>query len=307
MGTVPRPPNNTGFRDHPRERSGAATGRLLEDDRATNHQTPLLRRSRPLASAPLCFVATPKVRTAPMASEKSEKPKRKGAAGKTAAAQTYLRQLTDPRFERRYEPGTSPFAIATVVIFSIGAVALGAGVYAQWLRSGGPGPHPWSMYFLIAGAVLLLSVALFGQTNTRPVRVGDGGVAVERDETTVERIAWCDVDRLLVSSTMVTVQGAGVTIAVPLQTHAAAAARVVREARERIPKVAEGVPDVAAVNGVEPNREELDPPQIAGRACKATGKVVSFEKDARLCGRCGELYHKAGAPNVCLTCGAPLK
>ena len=35
--------------------------------------------------------------------------------------------------------------------------------------------------------------------------------------------------------------------------------------------------------------------------------VIAFEKDARLCGRCGELYHKSGVPYLCLTCDARLK
>jgi len=195
-----------------------------------------------------------------------------------------------------------------VVLFSFGAVALGAGVYAQWLRSGDAGPHPWSLYFLIAGVVLLVAVALFGQSDQRPVRVGDGGVAVERDETTLERVGWCDISRLLVTADAVTVQGNGVTIGVPRNVHGLAAARIVREARERVPEKVEGDPSAEPpAAGVEPPNEPLEPPQIAGRACKATGKVVSFEKDARLCGRCGELYHKAGVPDRCLTCEARLK
>jgi hypothetical protein len=57
----------------------------------------------------------------------------------------------------------------------------------------------------------------------------------------------------------------------------------------------------------DPAKEPLEPPQIAGQSCKATGKVISFEKDARLCGQCGELYHKSGVPDRCLTCDARLR
>lgn len=243
-----------------------------------------------------------------MAAEKSTKTKRKARADKSDAPGTELRQLSDPRYERRYEPAASAFAIVTVLLFSLGAVALGAGVYAQWLRNGDAGPHAWALYFLIAGAVLLLGVALFGQGPGRPVRVGDGGVAVERDESNIERIAWCDVSRLLVTDAAVTVQGPGVTIAVPRAIHALAAARVVREARDRIPsKVGDNIQVEAPAGGAEPAKEPLEPPQIAGQACKASGKVISFEKDARLCGRCGELYHKSGVPERCLTCDARLK
>ena len=241
-----------------------------------------------------------------MPAERSTKTKRRASSAKGGPEGSQLRQLGDARYERRYEPTASTFAVATVILFSLGAVALGAGVYAQWLRSAGP--HPWALYVLIAGAVLLLLVALFGQTAARPVRVGDGGVAIERDATTIERVAWCDVSRLLVTDTAVTVQGGGVTISVPRGVHLLAAARVVREARERIPaKVDEGVTVETPSNAAEPAKEPLEPPQIAGNACKATGKIISFEKDARLCGRCGELYHKSGAPERCLTCDARLK
>jgi hypothetical protein len=243
-----------------------------------------------------------------MAAEKSTKNKRRASAAKPDTSGSQLRQLSDTRYERRYEPTASPFAIATVILFSLGAVALGAGVYAQWLRSGDAGPHPWALYLLIAGAVLLLAVALFGQGAARPVRVGDGGVAIERDASTIERVAWCDVSRLLVTDAAVTVQGGGVTISVPRGVHALAAARVVREARERIPaKVDEGATVESPPNAADPAKEPLEPPQIAGNACKATGKIIAFEKDARLCGRCGELYHKSGVPDRCLTCDARLR
>jgi hypothetical protein len=240
-----------------------------------------------------------------MAVEKSTTKKRK--TSKPAAESTHLRHMSDPRTERRYEPATSAFAIGTVLVFSLGAVALGAGVYAQWLRGGDSGPHPWSLYFLVTGAVLLLAVALFGQTTARPLRVGDGGVAIEREDA-IERIPWCDVSRLLVSGDAVTVQGDGITISIPRGVHAQAAARVVREAKERIPEKVDAEASVPAVEGaVEPGPIALEPPQIAGRACKGSGKVVSFEKDARFCGRCGELYHKTSVPDRCLTCDARLK
>lgn len=243
-----------------------------------------------------------------MAAEKSTtKPKRKTSKTAAVVEGRNLRQMSDPRYERRYEPATSAFAIGTVLVFSLGAVALGAGVYAQWLRGGDAGPHPWSLYFLVTGAVLLLAVALLGQTTARPVRVGDGGVAIEREDS-VERIPWCDVSRLLVSGDAVTVQGAGITVSVPRGVHALAAARVVREAKERIPAKIDAEESVPAPEGaVEPANIALEPPQIAGRPCKSSGKVVAFEKDARFCARCGELYHKTSVPDRCLTCDARLK
>jgi hypothetical protein len=151
-------------------------------------------------------------------------------------------------------------------------------------------------------------VALFGQGAARPVRVGDGGVAEERDEGSIERVGWCEVTRLLVTDAAVTVQGTGVTISIPRNIHGLAAARVVREARERIPKKVDTDANVEPPAGAaDPAKQPLDPPQIAGEACKASHKIISFEKDARLCGKCGELYHKSGVPERCLTCDARLK
>jgi hypothetical protein len=51
----------------------------------------------------------------------------------------------------------------------------------------------------------------------------------------------------------------------------------------------------------------LEPPQVAGLRCKATDKIIAFEADARLCGRCGEVYHKEGVPARCGTCDAALR
>ena len=51
----------------------------------------------------------------------------------------------------------------------------------------------------------------------------------------------------------------------------------------------------------------LEEPQVAGARCRATNKLIAFENDARVCGRCSELYHKDSVPKRCLTCDARLK
>ena len=51
----------------------------------------------------------------------------------------------------------------------------------------------------------------------------------------------------------------------------------------------------------------LEAPQLAGTRCKASDELIAFEKDARLCGRCGEVYHKDHVPPHCLSCEAKLK
>jgi len=232
----------------------------------------------------------------------------KGGGGK-GESKSWLRTWTDPRSERRYEPKTSALAIVSVVAMSIGAVLVGAGTYGQWFRAGDAGPHPAAPWLLASGAMVLLGVALCGQWSSKPIRVGDAGVAIERAPGEIERIEWYEVKSILLSPEALTIQGSGTAISVPLGLHRQAAARIVAEAKRRLPNKSEDL-DAAKLGAVEDGEEEkveLEPPQVAGLHCKSTDKIIAFEKDARLCGRCGEVYHKDGVPKRCATCDAPLK
>jgi hypothetical protein len=234
---------------------------------------------------------------------KSDKKRREAAA-----AERFLRLRTDPRAERRYSPRPSLVARGSIVAAWVGAALVGAGIYGQWLRPEAVGPHKAASYLLAAGAVVLLAVALFGQRDPAAVRVGDAGIGVEKDAGHIERIAWCDVTQMVVSRDALTVQAAGRQLSISLAAQPQAAARAIAEARKRIPKRIEELDDASlepaeADAGVE---QRLEPPQVAGQRCKATDKLITFERDARLCGRCGELYHKDSVPRVCETCNAPL-
>jgi hypothetical protein len=245
-----------------------------------------------------------------MAAEKTIKRKKKsGDAAGASGAELALRTHDDPRSERRFEPAASAMAILSTVAMSIGAVLVGAGTYGQWLRSAEAGPHPAAPFLLAGGAALLIAVALFGQRLARPVRVGDAGVALEKDQGELDRLEWRDVSRILLSGGVLSLQGAGTTISVPVATHRAAAARIFAEASRRIPAKVEGVDGSAlgAPTGDEGAKLTLEPPQVAGQHCKQSDKLIAFEKDGRLCGRCGEVYHKDSVPPRCLTCDAPLK
>ncbi len=115
--------------------------------------------------------------------------------------------------------------------------------------------------------------------------------------------------RILVGGDVLTFQGPGSVLAIPLKQHPQAAARAIAEARSRIPAKLEDV-DTSAVPKLQQGSGEvipLDRAQLAGARCKASDELIAFEKDARLCGRCGEVYHKAHVPDRCLTCDAPLK
>jgi hypothetical protein len=246
-----------------------------------------------------------------MAAEKTTKRKKKtsGEAAGSGGELLALRTQDDPRSERRFEPTASVMAVVSTVAMSVGAVLVGAGTYAQWLRTGDLGPHPAAPFLLAGGAVLLIAVALFGQRLAKPLRVGDAGVALEKDPGELDRLEWRDVTRILLSGGVLSLQGSGTTVSVPVAVHRAAAARIFAEASRRIPAKVEGI-DGSALGEPDGNSGEklmLEPAQVAGQHCKQSDKLIAFEKDGRLCGRCGEVYHKEHVPSRCLTCDAQLK
>jgi hypothetical protein len=243
----------------------------------------------------------------------AEKTKRRRAASEPEVSKSMLRLRKDPRTEWRYAPTGAGSAWITMLGMSIASVLLGAGVYGQWLRSmvraDVTEPHPYAAYLLLGGALLLGALALFGPRQTRPIRVGDAGVGIEKDATDVERIAWKDVTRILFAADMLTFQGSGAVIAIPMKQHAQAAARALAEAKRRIPAKLEDV-DTSGAPKLDDETGEVVPlekPQLAGARCKASDELIAFEKDARLCGSCSEVYHKAHVPDRCLTCDALLK
>ena len=63
--------------------------------------------------------------------------------------------------------------------------------------------------------------------------------------------------------------------------------------RRAIPPVVQGAGEAVPVTG----------DQVAGRRCAATQKIISFERDARLCPNCGQVYFKDNVPQACVTCG----
>jgi hypothetical protein len=216
---------------------------------------------------------------------------------------------TEPRREWRYEPKPSIGAILTLIGAGLGAALAGAGVYAQWFRPEDLGPHKLGPYLLGAGAALMIAVAFFGQLTAKPIRVGDAGIAVEKDPGELDRIAWNRVTTVTLSQSALTVQAGGTIINIPLSLHPQAAARILAEAKERIPARVEDVSG-DKLEKIDESAGELitlEPPQAAGLRCKSSDKLIAFEKDARFCGRCGEIYHKDGVPKRCVTCDAVLR
>ena len=218
------------------------------------------------------------------------------------------------RRERRFEPHASANPSVVYLLGALGAVAMGAGTWGEFgsmVREAGPEPFKYAPYVLAMGAVLVGIAIWIGTSGEPPLRVGDGGVAVER--AGVRRMPWYAVERIAWADSAVRVTGkddlgATMTIVASLASHPQAAAWIVKEARERVPAVVQ-LPDDAALPDVRVSAGEslaMAPPQVVGKHCAASGKVIAYEPDARVCPRCGRVYHKAHVPDSC-ECGASLE
>jgi len=206
------------------------------------------------------------------------------------------------RKERRFEPERTSSSNVSVIAGGVGALVLGAGVYAPWIREAA---LPYGQY-LVAGGALVLGVSLwFGDTSGEPVRVGDAGVATEKGSELV-RLPWCDIERIYVERGKLILQGTDLTMEIPLGAHGKAAAWILKAAVERIPDAmdvksseADKLPNPTDEDGEFVVIENL---QVVGRHCAVSDKAISFERDARLCPVCAQVYHQQHVPKKCVTC-----
>lgn len=217
------------------------------------------------------------------------------------------------RRERRFNPQASTSPTVVYLVGAIGAIAMGAGVWGQFgsmLHEGGPEPLKVAPYILAAGALLVGIAIWIGTSGDPALRVGDAGLAVEKGG--VRRMPWYAIERIEWREETVRVTGkdeAGValTIGASLKSHPQAAAWIVKEARERVPTVVD-VPEDATLPDPRASAGEtlaLEPPQVVGKHCASSGKVIAYEPDARVCPRCERVYHKSSVPASC-ECGAAL-
>jgi hypothetical protein len=223
------------------------------------------------------------------------------------------REKSRDRRERRFEPAASASKNVVYIVGAVGAVAMGAGAWGQFgslVHEGGPEPFKAAAYILAVGA-LLVGVAIWIGTSGEPsLRVGDAGLAVEKGG--LRRMPWYGVERIEWIGETVRVTGkdqagTGLTVNASLKSQPQAAAWIVREARDRIPAVVD-VPDDATLPEARASAGEalkLEPTQVVGRRCAATGKVIAYEPDARVCPRCERVYYKANVPDTC-DCGGAL-
>jgi hypothetical protein len=218
------------------------------------------------------------------------------------------------RRERRFEPQASARPGLVYVLGAVGAAAMGAGAWEQFgplLSDAGPAPLKLGPYVLTLGAALAGAAIWMGTSGEPFLRVGDAGVAVEKGG--LRRMPWYAIERIEWRDEAVRVSGkddAGVAMnfAASLRGHPQAGAWIVKEARARVPAVVQ-VPEDSTLPEASADAGEslaLDPPQVVGRHCAASGKVISYEPDARVCPRCERVYHKAHVPEAC-ECGASLE
>jgi hypothetical protein len=214
--------------------------------------------------------------------------------------------LKRERKERRFSPEETYASRVTVYVGMLGALGLGAGVYAQWLREE---PLRYGPVLVALGGVLFAGSLWKSQGEVGHVRVGDAGVALEKGSDVV-RILWCDIERASIENGRVLVRGKEASLSFPVEAHPKAVAWLVAEGGRRMPDVMafsrteiERLPEAKEFDGELVTVEEL---QVTGRHCRASGKAIAFERDARLCPQCGDSYLKDQVPKKCLTCQAEL-
>jgi hypothetical protein len=214
-------------------------------------------------------------------------------------------QLKERRFEA--EPGGG--ANLQALIGGLGAAALGAATYATWVHDT---PMEVGPYLFGAGILGVIVASLMGADDGFPIRVGDVGVAVERGESQPERLQWFEIEKIsLEGSDRIVVEAGKKKIVAAKDHHAGAAGWILKEALARIPKrvtvPADQQPGILAGTDDHGKLLVVEKMQLAGRRCKASNAVISFERDARSCRRCGEVYEKKHVPEKCLTCEAPME
>jgi len=224
------------------------------------------------------------------------------------------REKPRERKERQFEPAALVSANRVYAVGGVGSVLMGAGAWGQFgglMSDAATEPFRFAPYVLAAGAALVGAAIWIGTSGEPALRVGDGGLAVVKSNLrrmpwyAVERIEWSD-DAILVTGK--DDMGVDMTLTAALKTQPQAAAWIVKEARERIPAIVgelelSTLPDPLASAGLV---HPLEPPQVVGRHCAESGKVIAYEPDARVCVRCERVFHRTSMPDVC-ACGASLE
>jgi hypothetical protein len=252
----------------------------------------------------------PKSAAAKSAAPRSAAPRSFGAKAAKAAPKARVRRIDDAFREWRFEPKAGTRDLLGVIALSIGALALGGGVYAQFVSAKDTVGHTYAPYLLAAGLAFMAGYFFLLGQRTGPIVVGELGIGFEQDGK-VERTAWYELLGLTLEHDALRFKTAGKPLSLVLAEHPSAARFVVAQARERVPdRVQIADRDAARIGAPKPGEgveRKADPPQVTELNCRASGRPLSFESDVRLCDCCAALYHRAKVPPACLECGRSLK
>ncbi len=231
------------------------------------------------------------------------KRKRKGSAARS------LRHVDESFAELRFEPKTTARDLGSVLLMSFGALALGAGIYAQFFWHAEPAPS-YAPLLLVAGLGLLVGYGFYGVGGAEPLVVGELGIGLEQHGR-VTRLSWYQIAQVKLAHEALVVESGGKPLSLPLRTYPSGVRRVLRELHKRLPERI-ALDDAALATLAEPGpdpgeRQPADPPQVTELFCRATHRALSMERDVRMCARCCVLYHRSGVPARCLECGATLR
>jgi hypothetical protein len=217
------------------------------------------------------------------------------------------------RKERRFEAQSSNNPMIVRVLGALGSIAMGAGTFGQFgpaFRDPPGDPVKNAAWILAGGAVILGAAIWLGTTGEAALRVGDPGIATEKGG--LRRMPWYGVEKIEWTGDAVRVTGkdetdAEMSLVVSMATNPNAAAWIIKEARARVPNVV-AIDEDANVPEADASAGEViaaEPPQIVGKRCSETDKIIAYEPDARLCPRCDRVFHKEHVPDTC-ECGASL-
>lgn len=219
------------------------------------------------------------------------------------AAKSWKRLPGSVRGERRFTPRAAFADLAGVLGTSLGAVAVGAGVYAQFLYESSNGFAP----YLLGGGALVAGISFFLGGRPLSIRVGDVGIGIEKSPEQIERMAWYEVDSIRYAANVLSFSGKGRVLSISEGSHPEAVKLALSEAKRRIPARLSDVMETIEKPSTDAGEAiVLEPTQLAGLRCRASDRIISVEKDGCYCGRCGQAYHRASTPEHCLSCDALL-
>lgn len=234
-------------------------------------------------------------------------------AKKTKAKQTTKKDKRGVvrRRERRFVPQPTANPALVRGLGAVAALLLGAGLWAYFYGKSFAGDETLARvpsYLVAAGAVVCGVVLWIGTSSEPPVRVGDPGISVEKGE--LRRMPWWAIETITLDggALHLVVAGkddAGVewTFKIPTRAHPDAVGWIIKEAKDRVPRCID-IPDEQR-NALPAAPEhaglelQLDPLQVVGKRDARTGKIISYEPDARVCPRCERVYFKNTVPKRC--------